>query len=182
MIFLSAGHYPSRPGACFEDFCEHAEAVKWVNEVAGVIDTDVVIVPTGSLKSKALFINGYDIEGSKSICIEIHFNSAMRDGEHVGEGTECLYMPESQRGAYLAHQIQNAIVESTGWRDRGIKEGWYRMNKLNGPDYFLSKTAYPAVIVEPEFIQFPDRISAEREKACGKIAEKLIEVHNDFNN
>ena len=31
MIFLSAGHYPSRPGAGFEGFFEHDEAMLWAD-------------------------------------------------------------------------------------------------------------------------------------------------------
>jgi len=181
MIFLSAGHYPERPGACFGEFCEHGEAVRWVNEIAGIIDTGCMIVPTGTLKKKVGYINGYDIGGDAAICIEIHFNSAMKDGHHVGNGTECLHMPESQKGAYIAHEIQNAIVSDSEFRDRGIKEGWYRMNRLNGPDYFLSKTKYPAVIIEPEFIQHMDRIQSKRESVCDRIAEKLININVEFN-
>ena len=181
MIFLSAGHYPERPGACFDDFCEHGEAVRWVNEIAGTIDMGCVIVPAGTLKEKVTYINEYDTGGGSSVCVEIHFNSAMKDGHHVGNGSECLYMPESQRGAYLAHETQKAIVSDTGIRDRGIKEGWYRMNRRNGPDYFLSKTRYPAVIIEPEFIQHVERIQSKRESACDRIAEVLIKINKEFN-
>ena len=181
MIFLSAGHYPERPGACFNDFCEHGEAVRWVNEIVSVIDVGVVIVPTGSLKKKTEYINNYDTGGESSICVEIHFNSALKDGHHIGTGAECLHMPESQKGAYVAHEIQGAIVADKEICDRGIKEGWYRMNRRNGPDYFLSKTRYPAVIIEPEFIQHMRVIQLKREDTCSRIAEKLIELNNEFN-
>jgi len=180
MIFLSAGHYPARPGACFEDFCEHGEAVKWVNEIAGLIDTNCMIVPTGNLKKKVGYINECEDTGAASICVEIHFNSAMKNSKHIGEGSECLYMPDSQRGAYLADEIRNAIVSDSRIKDRGIKEGWYRMNRLNGPDFFLSKTKYPAVIIEPEFIQHSARIVNSRSVICERIAEALIKTHNDF--
>ena len=180
MIFLSAGHYPERAGACFDSFCEHFEAVRWVNEIAGIIDTECVIVPSGVLKKKARYINSYDTGGIKSLCIDIHFNSAMKSGKHVGSGSECLYMPDSQRGAYLANELQKAIVADGVIRDRGIKEGWYRMNRLNGPDYFLSKTKWPAVIIEPEFIQHVDRITDNRNIVCSRLAESLLLIHKEW--
>lgn len=182
MIFISAGHYPEKPGACFGDFCEHAEAVKWVNEIVGILDTNCMIVPIGTLKQKVEYINNYYAEGVVSICIEIHFNSAKSDGKHIGKGSECLYMPESQRGAYLAKGIQDALVEGEAFRDRGIKEGWYRMNRKNGPDYFLSKTKYYAAIIEPEFIQHVKRIEDNREATCGRIAAVLLKIQQEFNN
>jgi N-acetylmuramoyl-L-alanine amidase len=182
MIFISAGHYPSRPGACYDDFCEHGEAVRWVNEIAGIIDTGIVIVPTGTLKQKTDFINSYDTDDESSICVEIHFNAAMAGNVHVGNGSECLYMPDSVDGKRLAEAIQSAIVSDTDFRDRGVKEGWYRMNRLNGPDYFLSKTKYPAVIIEPEFIQHRVRIQQAREATCQRIAQSIMVVHNEFNN
>lgn len=182
MIFISAGHYPSRPGACYEDFCEHGEAVRWVNDIAGLLDMSCVIVPVGTLKEKVGYINSYDTGGGSSICVEIHFNSAKKDGKHIGKGAECLYMPESQRGGYIASELQAALVTDELFRDRGIKEGWYKMNRRNGPDYFLSKTKYPAVIIEPEFIQHVDRIVGNRELACERLAKSLINAHKGLIN
>jgi N-acetylmuramoyl-L-alanine amidase len=49
-------------------------------------------------------------------------------------------------------------VQLTGERDRGVKEGWYKMDQANGPDYFLSATKCPSVIVEGYFLdQLADR-------------------------
>ena len=184
MIFISAGHYPQRPGACYHEFCEHSEAVRWAFETHAILKKSVgdrvVIVPTGTLRAKTAFINVYPFEGA-SICAEIHFNSAMKDGRHIGEGCETLFMPESQKGAYMANAVQEALVEKGGYRDRGIKEGWYRMNRLNGANYFLSKTLYPAVIIEPEFIQHVERIQSTRGAGCEAIAESLLNVYQEFN-
>ncbi|KKL45821.1 hypothetical protein LCGC14_2351830, partial [marine sediment metagenome] len=30
MIIIFAGHHPRKPGACFEGFCEHDEALRWL--------------------------------------------------------------------------------------------------------------------------------------------------------
>ena len=169
MIAISAGHYPERPGACYEEFCEHGEAAHWARLIAGQLGDQGFYVPTGYLQNKVDAINNRDVD----IAVEIHFNSAVSKGEHVGEGCETLYYPESQKGAYIAYEIQREIAPSL-FRDRGIKPGWYRMNPDNGPDFFLARTKCPAIIVEPDFIHRKDHIQANRDAACELIAETLL--------
>lgn len=172
---ISAGHYPERPGACFDDFCEHGEAKSWAILITDHLirmGVDARLVPNGVLKNKVEYINGNDAE----IAVEIHFNSAKdSEGTHIGEGCETLYCPESQRGAYIANEIQKAIAPAL-FRDRGIKEGWYRMIKKNGPDFFLAKTSCPAIIIEPDFIHRKDFIQSNRELACKAIANTLSKM------
>ncbi len=199
-IFLSAGHYPQAPGAVYEGFVEHDEAMLWARRIVEFLGADAVLVPTGFLKDKVAFINARQVPGS--VCVEIHFNDAVRwrdknaDGkvtpdelEHVGEGAETLYCPGSGPGALLAAAVQDAIdhLFPYKWTDhnrngvqekdeltgRGVKEGWYRMDKAKGPDFILAKTACPTVIVEPEFVQRKDRIIANREAACVSLATAL---------
>lgn len=47
MIFISAGHYPSNPGACFGSFCEHDEAVIWAQAIAQALEGDAAFFPPG---------------------------------------------------------------------------------------------------------------------------------------
>ena len=47
MIFISAGHYPSKPGACFDSFCEHDETVIWAQAIAGALEGEAAFVPPG---------------------------------------------------------------------------------------------------------------------------------------
>jgi hypothetical protein len=57
---------------------------------------------------------------------------------------------------------------------RGIKEGWYRMNKENGPDFFLDKSKCPAVILEPEFVHRSELIVKNREVTINQLSEALL--------
>lgn len=154
MIFLSAGHYPAKPGASFNGRIEHAEAVRWVNRIAEVIGDacPVGIVPTGPLAiykrdvtgivkgpagrpviigGKIDWINRQHIHTPAAILAEIHFNS---DPSHAGKGSETLYCPGSQNGRRAAQMIQDAIGGLFS-PNRGAKEGWYRMDRPGHSDY-----------------------------------------------
>lgn len=172
MIFISAGHYPSAPGAKWERFIEHDEAVIWAEALVEQIST-AMFVPTGVLKSKVDFINERIMNGD--IAVEIHFNAA-RDSNNnpVGKGCETLYYPGSTKGKSLAEVCQAAMA-SLFPPSRGVKEGWYRMNPDNGPDFFLAKTRCPAVIIEPDFVHRSDLIMDNREQAIVNLANALKE-------
>ena len=171
MIFLSAGHYPSRPGAGFEGFFEHDEAMLWAVRIHASLCGVSCIVPVGVLKEKIAFINNR-LDGD-DFALEIHFNSAKdKDGKHIGRGCETLYYPGSKTGKPFAQTINDAMAKHME-PNRGIKEGWYRMNKDNGPDFFLARTACPAIIIEPDFIHRKKRIQDAREACCIEIAEAL---------
>ncbi len=174
MITLSAGHYPERPGACYKNHCEHGEASIWVDIIMSYMNTNVAAVTPGPLKHKVAEIN--DIE--PTLAIEIHFNSAVIDGRNIGRGCETLYYPGSDRGAYVAHELQTAISPLL-FSDRGVKEGWYRMDKKNGPDFFLAKTKCTSIIMEPEFIYLTDSINKHRDEACRLIAVTLDRLNNE---
>ncbi len=172
MICLSAGHHPTKPGACFGAFCEHDEAVRWVDIVCQIIGDDAIRVPPGVLKDKVEFINAR----LPLLAVEIHFNAAVdADGNSVGQGCETLYYPNSEIGKDYAGIIQRHLAPVFP-PDRGIKEGWYRMDPKRGPDYFLRKTRCPAIIVEPEFIHHRDTISQHRLAGCQALAEALREI------
>lgn len=171
-VFLAAGHYPAQPGAGFEGFYEHDEAVRWVARIVEM-DADfgyVVEVPTGDLKSKTRFVNTR--AQSSDIAVEIHFNAAANAaGQRVGDGCVTLYMPGSEHGRVLAEECQKALVAAMQNRDRGTVEGWYRGNRERGAYYFLERTRCPAVILEPEFVHHKDIIVGRREAACRTLYE-----------
>ena len=173
MIFVSAGHHPASPGAKWERFIEHDEAVIWSHELAACIGNDCLEVPTGVLRDKVDFINSRIMNGD--IAIEIHFNAARNAAdEPIGNGCETLYYPGSIRGKSLATLCQTALAASYP-PSRGVKEGWYRMNPEKGPDFFLAKTKCPAVILEPEFVHHSELIENNREAAVIDLAAALIE-------
>ncbi len=184
MILLSAGHYPGAPGACYEGFCEHEEASRWVSIAANLIRgrMRVETVPTGTLPQKVQFINSYP--QPVSLACEIHFNS---DASKRQRGSETLYCPGSVKGAQAAAVVQRYMADVLQL-DRGAKEGWYRMDRpgtldypgdTDGdevPDYFLSKTNAVALIVEPEFIYNRQVIEDNRHAACAALADALVEA------
>jgi N-acetylmuramoyl-L-alanine amidase len=190
-VIISAGHYPEKPGVCYEDFCEHAEAVKWAGEINGYLVSKGVpslLAPTGVLSQKVEFINSRN----PTLALEVHFNSfkvwkdANADGiidddelMNAGRGSETLYYPGSQKGVMFAHNVQERLAEHFQ-PDRGIKEGWYRMNPKNGPDFFLARTRCPAIIVEPDFIHRVDEIVSQRNTACIAIAEAVIKTRDEL--
>ena len=182
MIILSAGHYPSSPGACYPEgnhgWCEYDVAAEWVNTIAAVIreQVAVAIVPTGRLSEKVAWINDRCSRHSVSLAMELHFNS---DTSKRQKGSETLYCPGSLRGEMMAHIVQGALA-SIFPPNRGAKEGWYQ-GSVEGDRkelYFLKATACPALILEPEFIYNRSTIDANRSIACEIIATALIEAIN----
>ena len=180
MIFVSAGHHAQKPGASYNGFSEFDEAVVWSERMADKLGEFGILVPHGVLKDKVEFINSRS--PSNSIALEVHFNSAKdSNGNHIGRGCETLYYPGSKKGEQLAKLVNDAIAEVFE-PNRGIKEGWYRANKKNGPVFFLAKTDCPAIIIEPDFIHRKELIQAGREEACTKIVDALLKAQEDLLN
>lgn len=173
MIFISVGHHEDAPGASYNGFNEFDEARRWAAILMTKLGDSAVKVPEGVLKEKVKFINQRDPVGS--VAVEIHFNSAVNaEGEHIGRGCETLYYPGSTKGKELATAV-NAALATVFEPDRGVKEGWYRMNPDNGPDYFLARTRCPAIIIEPDFIHRQEIIQTNRDTACNRMADVLLE-------
>jgi N-acetylmuramoyl-L-alanine amidase len=172
MIFISAGHHPAAPGATFERFIEHDEAVIWAQQLVDEIGENATLVPTGTLQNKVDFINSRLLNGD--IAIEIHFNAAIANGQHVGRGSETLYYPGSEKGEKLAAIVQHCLATHYP-PDRGVKEGWYRMDPKRGPDFFLARTKCPAIIIEPDFVHRFELIQEHRDDAINHLANILSE-------
>lgn len=180
-VALSAGHNPKARGACYKGVCEHEVASAWISFIAQELpgDIEVVYVPTGSLPEKVKAIN----DAKCDLAIEVHFNAC---GGCGAEGCETLYYPGSISGANAAIHIQTEMAQ-TGVRDRGVKEGWYRMDRPGvkdydgdregdeAPDYFLKHTNCTALIVEPEFIDNYHTFDRIQRPMCRAIARGITE-------
>lgn len=193
MLLISSGHNIKSPGARIDSFNEHAEAVLWsglVLDELSYLDIDAEYVPSASLQEKVRFINNRHT----LLAIEIHFNSALNSkGRHIGQGSESLYYPGSEKGKILATCIQK-YLSPLFLPDRGIKEGWYRSDKpghidyagdIDGdekPDYFLKYTNCTSVIIEPEFIHHYKTIRDLRSEGSKLIVQGLIEAIEKFKN
>lgn len=179
MIFVSAGHHMEAKGAAFKQYNEFDEVKLWQSLIVNYLGDDAMAVPPGTLKQKTTFINSWSVN-SYDIAVEVHLNAdpdADRPGDPVARGSETLYFPGSQRGLAVAETIQHDL-SAIFPPNRGAKEGYYRMNPANGPDWFLRKTRCTAVIVEPEFIENIEQVVIpKRELACQTIATTLKILH-----
>lgn len=202
MILIGAGHYPAEPGAIFPEpvngilqpnaFFEHEVAAAWVPLIADEIKryVPVGIVPQAWLGDKVRMINSYVGIEPVYLAAELHFNS---DPARKGRGCETLYCPGSKKGQRAAETVQR-YLGTLITPDRGVKEGWYRMDKpghidypgdVDGdekPDYYLKATNMTALIIEPEFLH--NRVTIEKLKnaACKAIAQALVVAHQEVRN
>ena len=148
-IAVSIGHHPTAPGAkALSGVDEYA----LVAPVAGFLirylheaGAEAYMVPTGNLGSKVDWVNrgggmGYDL------VLEVHGNADPdKDGpaDPEARGCEVLYCNGSRKGEHYARVIQDTMVRRLGVRDRGAKPAGF---------FWLRKTRWPAVIVEPAFL------------------------------
>lgn len=187
LIAISAGHYPNKPGACHEGFCEYDEAQRWADYLVALLGPgNAVRVPGTPLRDKVEFIKARDC----ALAVEIHFNAfqvwkdkngnGIKDIDemvNVGRGSLTYYYPGSEEGKALAVQCQE-ILGALFPPNHGAKEGWYRMDPKNGPIFFLEKTPCPAVLIEPEFLHNKALIQANREEACKQLAVLFLNYVN----
>ncbi len=191
MIFISAGHHETAKGASYTNnghtITEYDLTVKWANLIAEYIGDKCVRVPNGTLKEKVSFINEYC--NKEDVAVEVHFNSfkiwkdANQNGvidddelHAAGRGSETLYYPDSKTGKAAAVIVQNAMAQIFK-PDRGVKEGWFRMSKARGADFFLAQTkCNKSLIIEPEFIDNIEDINNNMQGACYAIASALIDI------
>lgn len=182
LIGLSYAHYPEAAGAQYRGFSEHPESIVWTMLIKNVLESRrhrVVLAPVGRLPNKVYWLN----RQNPDIAIEVHFNGS---ADLEVNGCETLYCPGSVKGRLLATAIHTSYRDYMGNRDRGIKEGWFKMDKPGVEDYpgdvdgdesvlyFLRKTNCPAIIIEPEFIAQINAITTKRFIACERIAEGII--------
>lgn len=190
-VILSAGHYPAKSGASWEGTREHDVAVQWVDEIADyltLMGVEVIEIESTGLTEKVRNVNEW-CKTHDCIAIELHFNSA---GPKYVQGNETLYYPGSDEGKSIAEVYNEEFfsrVEEYIVKDRGVKEGWYRMDRPGiidfygdedgdeMPDYWLRKTACPAIILEPCFMCQLDDIGdnwVECARAIGDAIKTVI--------
>ncbi len=165
LVAVSIGHNEKAQGAEFEGHTEYMEARTWVPLIVEYLEAmgiNAVQVPATGLKEKVQFIN----DQRATAALEIHFNA----GSFTAHGTETLYYPNSIQGKAFASLVQKLIVGAIHTRDRGVKEGWYKMKVGGTPDYFLEATNCPSIIIEPEFLYLHKELQDVKEHACRAIA------------
>ena len=171
LIAISAGHYPARQGVKNSETTEWREAMVWASVIARNLPGLGYMVPTGTLREKVGYINQFK---DTKLAVEIHFND-LTDGHDAVRGSESLYYPGSEKGKRAAEMVQDrlGIIFSP---NRGAKEGWYRLNPENGPDFFLAQTNCPAIIVEMGFFDHIVELRQQMGAACLIVARALAEI------
>ena len=144
-VAVSVGHNPNQPGFKVGTISEYSE----MNVLAGLVVQKLqmachkgYLIGTGRLEQKVGRVNLL----APDCAIELHLNAG------GGHGYEMLYYPGSVKGKALAASVNSSVGLVLNSRNRGIKEGWYKMDKKNGPDYFLAQTNCPAIIFEMYFL------------------------------
>lgn len=183
-VGMGIAHYMAAPGACHDGMCEWEQSAFWTALLQShLLDMgyEVVVAPEGLLPQKVEFLN----EEKCDLVLEIHFNAC---GDCGASGCETLCHPGSEKGKVAAEIIQRHLQPALGIKDRGVKEGWYKMDRpgvtdfpgdVEGdekPDYFLRATNCTALILEPEFIEKLADIKPKRMAAVRAIAEGIQEV------
>lgn len=187
-VAVSAGHHPAARGASYQGVTEYDEAVKWQAEIVDLLNTVTVdpylhikayLIGTGKLPTKVEEVNAIK---HCDLAIEIHFNAA---GDPGIRGSETLYYPGSEKGLAAGMAIQNRLSNAMQNRSRGVKEGWYKMDRpgkvdfdgdVDGDeviDYWLRKIKTTALILEPEFIASYESIRAHQSAGCAAIASSI---------
>lgn len=172
-VIIDPGHGGKDPGAVRAGIAEKDVnlAISWeiLKQVvaAGIdghltrtVDKDV------ALAGRSSFANVADA----GLVVSIHCNASDNPSAN---GVEVWHYPTDKVGANLASRILSKLVDTTGWRDRGVKS-----NQLF---WMLRKTKAPAVIVECGFISNPDEAKglidpATQKAIASAIASAIIET------
>lgn len=189
-VAVSAGHYAEKQGAVFDGVTEFDETVPWQTELIGMLrekGIETLYVEPQGLTGKVKQINA----GNCDLAIEIHFNAG---GLPTTKGCEILFYPGSKAGMEAARRIQLPLAKAMQTKSRGVKPGWYRMDRPGVvdfygdedgdemPDYFLRATNCTALILEPEFIQHIGRIRELRAAGVFQISKAITGMAQDVQN
>lgn len=186
-VAISAGHHEKAQGADRKGITEFSETVPWRDQLIESIEAvaktrrlelEAIKIESGFLSTKVRHINQAEVD----LAIEIHFNAANTDKPR---GCEILYCPGSDAGMAAGIAMQLQLAKAMDTKSRGVKPGWYRMDRPGVidfygdedgdemPDYFLRKTKCVALIIEPEFLFWIERIREKREAGCFVIAKAI---------
>lgn len=169
-VILVAGHaLGGDPGAVYQNFKEAEEVAKIVDKAAAIlaphptVAVDVVPHNLDMVDSVTWINKRYKWDGSDTIVADIHLNSHTSPARGVETWVGDRSYPE---GARLGQTIQNAMVESTGLINRGVKEtAWYVIRECNPL----------GVLVECRFINGDENSEAANDRAAWGLANGICD-------
>jgi N-acetylmuramoyl-L-alanine amidase len=171
-VGLVIGHSHKEQGADNKTFgcTEYEWNSKFVPMVASALhalDIQPIIFYRDDLSTLPQEINDADVD----LVLSFHCNAFNR----IASGTEVLHFHKSKAGKRLAQFIQEAITDTLGLRDRGLKP----VTEKDRGGYLLQKTAAPAVLLETFFIDNDtDFIVADGDKDL--LATNIAEAVKEF--
>ena len=187
-VGLSFAHNPKSPGACMGMVCEYSLSRQWTKRLAMELrDRGIGYFLSNGTSLRHDKVPEINAAGC-DLAIEIHFNAC---GDCGASGSETLYHPGSDLGEMFASIMQDYVCNAMGNKNRGIKEGWYQMDRPGvvdfygdedgdeKPDYFLKATNCPALILEPEFIEKYSNSKDLMLTGVRSIADAIEDIFNE---
>ena len=172
-LFLSIGHNPQKPGASHT----HKDGTTIIEHFACSIiaaylfqylhqhNIKPILVPTGSLRQKANFVNTQ--ASDDDILIEIHLNAF----NTKVQGTECL---SGQATAKLASNICHNISTLLNIKNRGVKPPVYHTDK---PLYLAKHCKANLIIIEPFFLDREGAQFFDLQKTAEAIGKAILHYY-----
>ena len=172
-VGLSVGHHPdAKSGVNKMEYAQCSAMVGHIIKDAMLTgDMKPYLIGTGGLKKKVKEINKLKLD----CVIEVHLNYG------GGKGCETLYCPGSRRGICFADIMQSSL-SNIAWANRGTRAGYYKMNRNNPPNYFLSKTNCPAIILEHYFLDNQEETARfyENPQFYAEYAKRVVRGLNNY--
>lgn len=126
-----------------------AQFIKAEAEQAGLQAKVFYRTPSGGYSSEIRRVYQQVDQWDADASIELHFNAA---GDPRATGTE-TFTSGSPRSSILATEVQMAMVDELGLRNRGVK---VRNSRTKGRGYLsLVSGQAPAILIEPFFATSP---------------------------
>lgn len=181
IYFLDAGHAPSTPGKRSPELEDGRRLLEWEfnrdvvrricrrladlgiahHELTPHMDEDMGPTARAQLANEL----AREVE-LPAILVSVHSNADGMGGWADGHGVTVLHYVESSVGQAIAERFQQALVQATGWYDRGTKG----RSDLS----ILKKTSMPAVLTENGF--YTHREQCEQLLDDG-IRQAIAEAH-----
>lgn len=169
-ICLDPGHGGSDPGAVGGNQREKDFTLSMAKKLKEYLEEKGVEVCLTREKDEYVSLSkrcSIANEKGVDLFVSIHVNSATSP---LANGVETLCFSANSKGGSWAAKVQNALVEISGWRDRGVKER-RDLAVLRGTDM-------PSILMEVGFIsneQERDELAKEnlREKLMMGVAKAL---------
>lgn len=174
-LAIIVGHSKEKSGACSDDgLTEYlyntgvAHNIWNYSEKHPEIDVELFFRDGKTIKEVANSVNFWAANCDKAVALELHCNAS--DNPNAS-GTEVLFDVNPPGNRILARQMQKALVDLLGLKDRGIKQ----LDIYSRGHYSMDAIKIPSIIVEPAFLSCESDVAVLRLKQH-EYAEVLLET------